>query len=325
MSASSSTSSFEVNTAQAATDRRRFLHHAVAGALLFSILPLLYVAFLLAADPFQLFHLPFSVSTEASRTEYAAHLNPSLYRLIAFRRNPLPDILLGDSRMALFHEPDIKKLTGRDVFNLSIPGGTLEMTIDTFWYAAEHARLRSVALAVSLDAYTDFKLGSEIATMRGMDDNPLLYFTNRNVFTASVEAYRRRLGFAGSNELTLERFTREQIWSDGLQFLRSSFSKWRKPVRFHARLEEIAGYCRKNNIALRFVILPQHDDAWRLVDEYGLQQEQEKMKVALADLAPVLDLSARTGQTADANNFTDVVHFRGQIVLDLIRRLWPAS
>lgn len=287
------------------------------------VLPLVHCVLVLFADPFNFFGLPVNITSETVRTKYAVPTNPAIYRFTRYRANPKPDILLGDSRMAILTPELIKEQTDLDVANLAIPGGSFETTLDAYWLASEWTKLRSVTIGVSFDMYNDFRIGSEIATVRSLNENPMLYFTNRNVIDASIEAYKSRLGFAVSDRFQLSRLNDRQIWEEGRLFYSNSLRSWRNPLRYKARLRDIAQHCRANATQLRFVILPQHDEASRLIVQNGLSAEYVAMKSDLAGIAPLVDLSAPNELTNDRKYFTDMLHFGPEKDFRVIARLWP--
>jgi hypothetical protein len=276
----------------------------------------------LAADPYRFFQLPNSITTEAVQKQYAAPANPAFYAFTKYAAERKPDIVLGDSRIALLAPHLTKEKTGRDIASLAIPGGTFETTLDAYWLATEWTKLRSVTMAVAFDTYNDFRIGSEIGAVRSINENPLLYFTNRNVIDASLEAYKQRLGFRVSNQYQLTGMSEQQIWEAGRTFYVNSLRNWRYPVRHKARLEEVVAHCKANGTELKFVILPQHDEASSLIEDHGLTHQYQTMKKDLANLAPLVDLSNRSAFTADRRYFTDMLHFNHVEDFQLIAQIW---
>ncbi|GEM_PF-2694775 len=325
MSANSSISSSEVPADQAKQDRADFLRDLTVRLAPLMVLPLLHCILVLIADPYDLFHLPLNITSATVRANYAAPVNPAFFRFTKYESNPLPDIVLGDSRMDLFHPERIKQHTGQDIANLAIPGGTLETTVDAYWLAAEKTKLRSVTIGVSFDAYNDFRVGSEIATVRTIQQNPMLYFSNRNVIDASLQAYRERLGFVVSDEFQLDRMSKKMVWDKGVETYSASLRNWRNPVRYKTRLHELSEHSHANGTRLQFVILPQHDDATRLISQFGLGEEYASMRKDLAKIAPLVDLSAPTDSTGDSNQFTDMLHFSAEMGSPLIAKIWTTN
>ena len=83
------------------------------------------------------------------------------------------------------------------------------------------------------------------------------------------------------------------------------------------RLEELAAYCRENNIELTFV-LPPIDDALRelLVEPLGIDSELDQIKSRLeATGVPVLDFEYEPIKTFTQEQYYDGLH------LDVVRGL----
>src|SRR5262245_64199418 len=87
--------------------------------------------------------------------EIASRVSPPLWKLTSFRRNPAPNILLGDSRMALLDPVQVASIARRPFANLAYGGGSLKEAIATFWLADRLVALRSVTVGVNLDLYNE--------------------------------------------------------------------------------------------------------------------------------------------------------------------------
>jgi len=321
--ASSSISSSEA--ASGPGDRVAFLQALIRKVLPLLILPSVYCLLIVLADPYDYFHLPVSISSPEVRARFAAPANPSLFQFLAFRAQPKPNILLGDSRLGVLTPPAIREQTGQDFASLSIGGATFDTVLEAFWLASELAPLRTVVLGVSLDAYNDFRIGDEVTGVRGILHNPLLYLVNRNVLAASAQAYKDRLGLGVATTYQLNGVNKDAIWRATLNYFESSLRNYQDPVRFRARLRQVSQHCRARGIQLRFVILPQHDEATRLIERYGLSKAFVDMKTELAEMGELIDLSAPSPLTADRSRFADIIHFGPEKDFGLIRRIWPSE
>jgi hypothetical protein len=321
--ASSSTSSSDPTSG--AGDRTAFLQAIFRKVLPVLTLPAIYCLLIMMADPYNYFRLPVSISGPEVRAKFAAPANPSLFQFLAFRANPKPDIVLGDSRIGVLAPQAIREQTGLDFAGLSIAGATFDTILEAFWLASDLAPLRTVVLGVSLDSYNDFRIGDEVTAVRGILHNPLLYLVNRNVVDASVQAYKDRLGLGVATTYQLSGVDRNAIWQGTLKYYESSLRNYRDPVRFRRRLRQVSQHCRGRGIRLRFVILPQHDDATELIDRYGLSKALGDMKAELAEMGELIDLSAASHLTADRSRFVDIIHFGPEKDFGLIRRIWPSE
>src|SRR5271166_4620189 len=116
----------------------------------------LYALLIYLIDPFNFLGGPSIVSNQVKmRTAYP--LNYCLWKMPAFARHPLPQLLLGDSRMDALRSERVKELTGADYFNLAYGGATLREIIGSFWFASRHTNLSRVYIGLDFNLYTDYE------------------------------------------------------------------------------------------------------------------------------------------------------------------------
>ena len=144
---------------------RRFLLQCLVLAL-----PLLLVFGLVAwVDPYGLFGNggPVPEALKKKNLYYSGRTMPfsnMMWKLIEFNRSPVPDILLGDSRLSYFDLDALQKATGHTYYNFGIPGGNYSTIKDLFAYADSLVPLRNVSVQVSfrgLNQGNDFDLYQE--------------------------------------------------------------------------------------------------------------------------------------------------------------------
>jgi len=78
--------------------------------LIFSMPFWLYGIFILSTDPFDYFGISHLVPDEF-KLATAARLDPCFWKMSQFNAAPVPNILLGDSRMAALRSETIKQIT----------------------------------------------------------------------------------------------------------------------------------------------------------------------------------------------------------------------
>lgn len=93
--------------------------------LVFLVPFLLYGLAITLMDPFQLFSFSHLVS-ESRKAPIAEQMNGCIWKMEKFRRHPIPNIILGDSRMNAVSIDDVRKITGQEYFNFSYGGSKPE-------------------------------------------------------------------------------------------------------------------------------------------------------------------------------------------------------
>ncbi len=317
MSSSLSTSSSEVRGD--VWRLGRFAVHAAA----FALLPAIYVGTVALVDPFGFFGFSRTLAEPVVRTRVAKAINPTLLSLSEFRRRPAPNVLLGDSRMASLRADAVSRQMGKPVANLAYGGASMQEMIDSFWFATRFTKLESVTFGLTLDAYNDYNILRRTDAMESMISNPLLYFTNRNVLTATWYTLLAR-GWPGMVP-ALDKVTadRETYWRYVLDEQQLTFSRWRAPRRYAAELQRVALWCSEHGVRLTFVRFPTHRDVEAIVTANGLGESAVQMKRDLEHLARLVDFGPRTEITNERANYNDPVHFNAAIGAKLIAEIWP--
>ena len=253
--------------------------------------------------------------------EIASRLSPPLWKLTGFRRHPVPNILLGDSRMALLDPAEIASVARRPFANLAYGGGSLKEAIATFWLADRLVPLRSATLGVNLDLYNEANAKDRVSgTIKVLERSPL-YLSDRLVLRTTY--YDLLESLTGSKpSLGVPNMSRDEFWEFQLAVTaRISYSNYRYPESYHAALAEIASHCREKGIALRFVVFPEHNDLAAQAARYGLAGEMRRMLDDLSSFGETIDLRD-AALDADRGRFVDPYHFAPQVAATLIERVW---
>ena len=296
----------------------RFAAHLAA----FGVLPLAYMGTVTLVDPFEFFGLRYSIVDSTWRAGVARAINPCLLKLGGFRRQPAAHVLLGDSRMASLPVLAVSARVGAPVANLAYGGASLQEVLDTFWFATRYAKLESVTIGLNLDSYNDYNIMRRTEAMQSMVDNPALYYTNRNVLSATWYALKSRATHAAP---VLDRVNdnRDEFWAYTLGEQRLTFSRWRAPETYRGELKRMADWCRSNHVRLTFVRFPLHQDVEDIVDMAGLAQARSAMARELAALGTLVDFEGRRDVQDDRTKFADPIHFNAATGAGLIAEVWP--
>lgn len=282
---------------------------------------LVLAAIVVAVDPYNFVHVSRFVSDDI-KMRTAVVLNPCIWRMTEYRRSPVPNILLGDSRMAELPESEVTGVAGVPYFNFSYGGASLNEIVDTFWFAASRNKLQNVYIGINFTLYSDYNYTARTEAVRALFDNPLLYFTNRTVLKATY--YTSRMALTGADpKLGVPPMTREEYWQNTLGPLTESFyGRYVRPARYRKDLAKISEYCRNNGIRLRFIVFPSHVELQARVRDFHLEDEYTKYKQDLASFAVTYDYDYMNAITTDRDNYRDPMHFVQRITSILIREIW---
>ncbi len=288
---------------------------------LFAVPLLLYGLVIVAVDPYDFFGVSRLVP-DADKQEISFRLHYPLWKLLHYRNDPLPNILLGDSRMMGIAPDSVAAATGEPWANLAYGGASLEEILRSFRFAAERAELRRVCIGVNFNLYSATNAKDRISEVEAILANPLLYFSDINVLDATGKLLQRRLLGkkieVGRPPMSADDFWRHQIEST----TRIYYDNYRYPEDYRRRLAEVASYCRERGIDLRLVIFPGHADLQAQVGRYGLEKEYERFKRDLAALAPVYDFDFVNDLTSDRGNFSDPYHLNRSAKRTVIQSVW---
>ena len=290
--------------------------------LLFSLPVIAYVGVVFLCDPFEFLGGPGLIS-EAVKLRSANPLNQCLWKMTKFHRDPAPNIMLGDSRMASVPADRVADITHEQYANMAYGGASLRECIETFWFANRTTRLRKVYFGVSFDMYNDYNIVDRTASYLDMHHNPALYFIDRTVFQATAYSIYSAV-FNKDLQIGVPNMTREEFWNyevNGPQTTRM-FRNYLYPVKYHAQLEEIGRFAKQQGIQLTFVIFPTHTDFQARFAAFGMEHLKQRLSQDLAPIAAVFDFDYPSTLTSDAGNFADPVHLKAPVVEKVAEEVW---
>ena len=282
---------------------------------------LIYGMVIAAVDPYNLFGLS-SLVDDRYKQDISYKLNYAMWKMLQYRHDPQPAILLGDSRMMNLPADTIEQVSGQPWANLAYGGGSLREAIATFHYADSMVELERVVLGVNFNLYNAADDKDRVAEVTAALDNPLLYFSNRNVMTATTKlipaAITRSEAAIGEPAMSKEAFWRYQLETT----TRVYYGNYRYPEAYLEQLQEIAEHCLERDIALSFVIFPGHTDLQDLVGEYGLEAEYERFVSDISQLGTTYHFDYPSELTQDMSLFRDPYHLTDEAEPTVIQAVW---
>jgi hypothetical protein len=227
--------------------------------------------------------------------------------------------------MAMFDTAYIKTVSGMDYENLSMPGASSVEVVNLFWHIAKHHKLRNVDIGLNFDGLNQFMSRDQVNATVAVEANPLLYFTSRDVVLSSWQIVQKQ--FFGC-KISSERpsVSKEEYWKEELDYRGTRrLYNFKFDEGLFSKFKEIASFCRKNRIRLRFIMLPMHDDAQQKIREFGLESDWRKFAGRLRALAETWDFDYPSAITANRENYLDPFHLTPQATHLVIDRVWAPN
>lgn len=247
--------------------------------------------------------------------------NQRLYKVLAFTKKPLENIILGDSRMDGIDTRMIRQITGQPYFNFAFGGGTAVEIIETFWFAAHRTQLKNVYLGMNFNLYNQYNSRNLVHEAMVISGHPEQYYLS--FFTAKISFYNLYYKISGINPVNKKpRMGKAEFWSKQLRDAAFFYRHYAYPSQTYRELKQIRDYCRSRNINLVFVIPPTHMDLQHKVKEFHLSGEYLKYKLDLASISRVIDFDYPNHWTWNENLFLDPYHGTEFIKTEMVKEIW---
>ena len=274
--------------------------------IVLSAIMFIYVALIIIIDPYNYFNT--KIINQDVKKRIAFPLNERLYRIIEYKHNPLPNILIGDSRIQNLNSAHIKKVINEDYFNFGYGGCTLPELIDSFWFTAKNQKLKNVVIGISFDMYnkynnTDYfqdalKCSSFFNYIFNITNFKVIYFMAKDLFS------KEKISLGVPKITSMEAYWKEKMDEQTGKF----YKTYKYPDEFNKELKKIQDYCKANNINLMFFIPPTYIDLQEQVGKFSLTSQCEKFKEDIKSLGKVYDFNYDSPFARNKNNFFDPFH-----------------
>lgn len=307
---------------------KRFL----AKSLLFLLPVAAYMLAVALADPYSMFRgaVPAGLAfRQGLKDSVAAGADNALFKIVRFRNDPCPNIILGDSRMYSLDSNRIREIAGERYFNLSIQGSSFREIADAFWFAAERTELKRAYIGLNFLLFNENFRKDRTSTARSIIANPLLYFCNYTVVKPAAYLFHHLLFHreegapdAGRPDMGKERFWRHVLFEETVP---GYLNRYAYPTGYVEELRRMVGYAKGRGIDLRFVVPPTHVDLQERVAALGFAAQEARFKADLRALAPTYDFEYPNALTADTAHFRDPMHYTAEVGLRLVSEIWGDS
>lgn len=249
--------------------------------------------------------------------------NSQMLRISEFKKHPLPNIVVGDSRANSFASDTISEISGEPFFNLSFPGGTFSETMDAVDFAMKTTDLNSIVMVVSFDFFGNMEKRDSVRQAQYLTSNPFAQYTSMFVTKISIRNIQHAIKKTNLKTINAPDATKEQFWQFMInKKVQSIFSKVAYREEHVERLRDLKRICDEKGIRLLFIIPPAHVEFQEVVPHFNLSEDYEKFKAALAGITETVDFDYVNEWTTDKSVYGDPIHFRPPVMAEIFREAW---
>lgn len=297
------------------------MHKFIIRLLIFLIPFILILAINIVIDPFEYFNGP---GLGFDKKDVSLPLDYRLYKLNSYRKHPLPNILLGDSRIAAISTGEIEKVSGRQFYNFAYGGGTLEEALNTIDYASEICKLKEIVIGIPFNLFDASNSRESVTQSIKIIKNPSSYFFNYKTSRASL--YCCVFMLTGKNPVSENpKISKQDFWIRQLKMSDATYSNYSYPNNYEKKLIELSRWCKEHNVSFKVIIPPTHADLQNKITEHHLKNEYDKYKQFLHTIAQVYDYETINYITTDSENFKDPYHFSDQLMNMIVADVWGST
>lgn len=285
--------------------------------LLIFLSPLFVIfIFILVVDPYNLVNISHIISNESkkeclNRTLAVAPRGYALWNVLRYKRNPAPNIILGNSKLMNIDEQYLSTFYKDKVSNLSIPGADYNTLIEMFWMAARTTHLKNVIFQTSFISYNFNKTETLFEETAKTIKLPYRYFLGRNyledTFYVLLYAITKDKDLVNwENKIKVEPWERSYKWITGML----DDKDFKTPEEYLTDLRKISEYCKKENINLIFVIPPNFSETRLIIKNSGWGNAYLEFKKEIHTIDKDIDLDNGLPISYDKSKFYDYVHLK---------------
>lgn len=284
------------------------------------IIIIAYIAAIVIIDPYNYFDT--GIVNQDVKTRIAIPLNQRLAKIIEYKQNPSPNLLLGDSRIQNLNSDKIKEVTNITFFNFGYGASSIPELVDNFWYASKYQKLENVYIGISFSMYNKY-FNKNLFSDAVKSSKLFYYIFNRINFEVMFYMVKDLIS---KEKIMLGNPTmnKDQFWKEKINVETSTFYKlYKYPDEYYQELKKIQVYCKNNGINIIYFIPPTYIEVQEKIKMYSLIKENQKFKDDIKSLGKVYDFDYDSEFTRNKDNFSDPFHFKresGPILINIIFR-----
>jgi hypothetical protein len=288
--------------------------------ILLFLVPLFVAASaVLSIDPYNYFFSHNFISDKVkfhiiNRSAESMPRGNTLWKTIDYKRHPLRNVLIGDSRAYDLNVDKIRNLTGVEFYNFGVPGGNYNSIIETFWYINEIDKPERVFIQVGFHNYSAGCSYNLMSDARKVCRRPYLFFSRFYFLKESVLDI-----FYTITKKPLDSVEQKfdlKTWNGILVNQgESALKSMEYPEKYYGELKKISDYCRTNKIELNFIIFPDQQDFHDLITKHSLTEMYKKFKTDINTLGRVYDFDEFNSELSQKrSNYRDIFHLQHYLI-----------
>ena len=294
--------------------------------LIFTI-PIIFTwSIILLIDPHNLYNISKIISNDSklliiNRSFETQVRGNVLWKIFEFKRNPCKNIIIGDSQSYYMNEELIKKLTGSEYYNLSIPGANVDTKFTFFWFATTQTKLSNVIIQLSFPSLVMNKRENVFHFAQDYMDKPYQYLFNSAVIKDIYQNIRYKISKKYEKEINQFEFpiskNGNKLFDLSLEGMHKNF---KYPNNYSEELEKIVNYCERNQISLKFVLFPIHKRYYNYLIENNLIKYYDQFITEMNTTGKTYNYSKDSTIINHDKNFIDFFH-QNQSITDSLTSL----
>ncbi|MCD4730321.1 MAG: hypothetical protein K8R74_06965 [Bacteroidales bacterium] len=297
-------------------------------SILFSIPFIIYFVFIFLIDPYEFINISHIINSDIKlkvikRSDESLPRGNMLWKTIQYKREPLKNILIGDSQGAEFKVSLINNISGDKYYNFCVDGASYETMFNFFWRAAEITNLERVYFQVGFMNYNSTRSYDLFHLVQDIINKPFSYFTSKDIL---IDSYYNFMYAITKNDNLINksyRFSDEnELDNRSSKLLNLFFRDYIYPKEYLLELQKIKSYCIENNIEIKFIILPNYMEVHNYLKRNNLLQMESKFKDDIKSIGFTYDFDNMTTINSKRGNFLDYFHPKDYIIDDLTRKIW---
>lgn len=295
---------------------------------LFLIPVFIYALIILVVDPYNFFGVFHVISdkdkfTVIQRTDESSPRGNILWKTVSFRRNPVANVIIGDSQGKDIDVDLIREITGETYFNFCFPGASFNTIFETFWFTTRYTKLEKVYFQVAFMNYNAEREYDLFHFAQDYFDKPYYYFTTKEIFFDALA----NVAWATTRDPRIVSRSYEFLPPDRMEELARFrldlfFSEYKYPETYISEFMKIKRYCEENNIEMSFIIFPVYEGVDRHLGKTGLTDEMLRFKSDIKGLGKTIDLDQWPEFKSNRGNFIDYFHPNQTMIDSLVRKVW---
>lgn len=243
--------------------------------------------------------------------------------LARYQHERAPTVMVGDSRLGLFEEELLSGVADERVMNLAAGGARWKEVLSMAHFVLATSTPGRMVVQLNVDMLNGTWRGDRVKSAADRLEDPLQYYLNPVVSRASL-AVLLALVLGGMEVSESPPMNKSQFWQWQLDNLhRVAYLNWTPPLEALRELTTLISLANSKGVEILVVMMPVHSDLRSKLDALGYKDENDSVRAAIREIAPLLDFDRDSNLTTDRSRFSDPFHLEEQdrsVLLEIFGR-----